>query len=902
MKKFSKFITVVLVAVLCLFTPSTPVVMNGLLKLATSVSAEAGFTAPNQDTTPFITEEIGTYDLAEWTKPSSSYLVTQQVTKATNKSFYENNHYVALSSDSDITTQSGFATPYVVATNTQNVSARGCYTTNAISLPANGHYIVEIEYRLNEQNGIANTTQSNAFGTFYLNDYAITLQGTGWQSAAFYVQTDVLEAANVTPELYFGSRDENALGAIYWGKFTITATSSAYFNDKINELHIDPTHHIDFSKANTEYVAISGNFANSKFAGTTTSNAESRNEIIASSVPGTLGFDDQQPDFYAKDGSKTASVMLMEAENSNISLVLEDYTFQPKPHEVYMFQFYSIATADENFDSFYFTITPTEDAANSVFEQIPTISYQYYNGWQLNTVFFVAGHNLNQSYTLGFSLADTAGNTTGWVCLDEFKIYKVNGSYAVNNAKSSSVHDTYDMNANDDKNASLAPENGYFELGTAADTVTSNGSGYPYPLVADKWTTNQSTNGIVNLDDTLWNENFGAEHPGKINNVGNNNVYMMHNTTTTHNILTSPALTVTAGETTHVTFDAYSKNTTATKAWIITASTGENGNLTDIVHLGNAIEINEGAWHHYEFNIKEDANAVSRSYYLQFEMDATGYAYIDNVVISEEAAQNAATNDIDLTNPLKLSKIWEANNNAIIHATNNGLTLENIGGQKTIVKNNFAYNLTSEKYYEFVISARGNCAYLGLDGYEGLLKVTTDAINPDMTYEYKLYVKVDESTTANFQITLGYVSDKKDTQVAEIVDGKIFMDSFQVNTVEEDVYNDAKEVASENSRIVILTPADATEEDSDNADNNNENEDNNFFGENWWYLIPTLITAFAILFALTTFLLRRVKFDKHITKKHTSYARDMRLKNQQNKIVAQKAAKVDNIVDEPKNN
>ena len=172
-----------------------------------------------------------------------------------------------------------------------------------------------------------------------------------------------------------------------------------------------------------------------------------------------------------------------------------------------------------------------------------------------------------------------------------------------------------------------------------------------------------------------------------------------------------------------------------------------------------------------------------------------------------------------------------------------------------------------------------------------------------MTYEYKLYVKVDESTTANFQITLGYVSDKKDTQVAEIVDGKIFMDGFQVNTVEEDVYNDAKEVASENSRIVILTPADATEEDSDNADNNNENEDNNFFGENWWYLIPTLITAIAVLLAVGTFLFRKIKFEKHITKKNTSYARDMSIKNQRNKIVAQKAAKVDNITDgETQNN
>ena len=49
-------------------------------------------------------------------------------------------------------------------------------------------------------------------------------------------------------------------------------------------------------------------------------------------------------------------------------------------------------------------------------------------------------------------------------------------------------------------------------------------------------------------------------------------------------------------------------------------------------------------------------------------------------------------------------------------------------------------------------------------------------------------------------------------------------------------------------------------------------------------------------------MLRKIKFDRHIVKKTTSYARDMRLKNQHNKIVAQKAAKVDNVVDDSKNN
>ena len=99
--------------------------------------------------------------------------------------------------------------------------------------------------------------------------------------------------------------------------------------------------------------------------------------------------------------------------------------------------------------------------------------------------------------------------------------------------------------------------------------------------------------------------------------------------------------------------------------------------------------------------------------------------------------------------------------------------------------------------------------------------------------------------------------------------------------------------------MLILTPTAATE---DNHKDTNTTVDNSFFGENWWFLVPTLITAIALFLAIATFLFRKVKFEKHITKKHTSYARDMRLKNQQNKIVAQKAAKVDNVTDETKGN
>ncbi len=897
MKKLGKIITIILVMALFLCLPGMPVAVNGILNLVPADDA-THFTAPTQSKDKFTSQSVDTYDLGNWTKPNKNYLVSQQVTAETNNRFNDKYSFATLSnSQLDIANHS----PYVIATNTQNMSDRGCYTTNAITLPANGYYIVEVQY--------CRTTNPDAFGTFYLLDddnvilRDLRLDGNGWQSATFYLHTDVLESASITPELYFGSRNQNTLGAIYFDNFTVTAVNRANFEsavfDNLHQLKINPKAYYDFSKQGQEYVAVSGDFSNSKFNGVTYTNARNENAVSTAEIPAYLGFTDTQTKFFSKDGDVAADVMLLAADSSQAALTLDGYTFEPKPHEVYMFQFYSIATADTEFNGFYFTITPTSGTDNQIAQNIPNLDdYPYYNGWQLNTIFFVAGQSLNQAYTLGFSLNTGSDNVTGWACIDELKVYKVNGSYAVNNAKSTGVHDTNDLN---NTSVSLSIANGNFELGTASDTALIGTSGYPYPLKADEWSTNNNNNGIVNLHNTLWHESFGdgAERPGNINGYdANNNVYMMHNTSYTTNTLTSPALSTTAGSTIYVSFDAFSKTATKTKASIIAASTDDSGNLTDIIHLGKPLKIEtNGTWLHYEFSIAEDTYATSRSYYLQFEMEGIGFTYIDNVRASQFGAPDETVN-IDLGNPLTIAGLWKATDENIIpyvNAANDGLTLENNGGQKTIIQNDFAYNLSADSYYELIVTTRGTNAYLGLNGYDGLLEVTTDKADTTLTYEYKLYLQVDkEITSTNLQITLGDIDNGRK-------DGNIFITKIEVNSIDETTYNDAKEVAANSdSRMLILSPAAATEETEETTEETST--DNSFFGENWWYLIPTLITAIALLLAIATFLFHRIKFDKHITKKHTSYARDMRLKNQRNKIVAQKAAKVDNVTDDEAQN
>lgn len=887
--------TVILAMALFLLAPGMSVPVGALAKLAPVTPAAFEYTAPAQDKDAFDTEST-TYNLSDWSKPSSNNLVTQQITDSTSNSNFNKAH-----DKNSLTSIPEGRQPFVIATDTLNMSAKGGYTSTDITLRANSYYKISVDYCVVEQKD--NKTEKDSFGTFYLNNNTIRLpfKNNTWDTAAFYVSTDLLETTTITVKLYFGSETETAIGAIYFDKFNVTAIKQSTFeadtavNDAMRAV-------IDFANHDAYHPQVQA-FNNDEFtASETTANAGSYNSVSVSNLPNELGFSEQHY-FNAKD-DMTTEVMLLKANDANASLTLKDYTFTPRPHEVYMFQFYSIAAATVDF-SFYFMI------GNTAQEIANVTDYPYHNGWQLNTVFFVAGRELEQEYELSFTLNPTS-DTTGWACIDDFKIYKVSGSYAVNNAKATGVHGTYDQNATTDSDtdtASATVTNGYFELGTASDNV--NSSTYPYPLVADSWTSNVNTNGIVNLHPTLWNPSI--EHPGYPTTAENNQVYMMHNSSSTLNYVTSPALNTILGETTYVSFDAYGQTASDVRAYILTAETDDDGNFTNVVVLGNILPINDNGWHHYEFKIIDSEFATSRNYYLRFEMTGKGYAFFDYVRLTSEDddtfshPQGTTTADVDLDKQFILGRLWKATDELARYncePSDDGIFFNTDTGVTTVVQYSFAYNLVADDYYEFVIEARGKNAYLGLSNYDGLLAVTTDSTDANKVHTYKLYLQPTSSATSvNIQITLGYVAeddDDEDEDGAHNLNGEIFISGIKVNGITEDAFDIAKKKAGDDDTIKILS--ESTADDSNDTDVPSSNGDNNFFGENWWYLVPSLITATALLLAMGTFLFRKIKFDKHITKKTTSYARDMQLKNQQNKIVAQKTAKVDNVIDEPQNN
>ena len=854
-KKFASVFGVLIIAAALLLTPTAPLITTGVRALATADETVA-YTPPTQDVRAF-DHETTTYDLNDWQKSTNDNLIATKVSHDNN--YHENTTYQDITLSGD---QIGSRQPFMLLA--KNTRSNGSLSLSEITLAANSYYTVAVDYC------IMGNDADQSF--FYLGDTYLPLQRqNNWRTAMFLVQTDRLTATTLPVRLFLGSPTQDVYGAAYYDNFTVTALTVTDFNnkkahlDKIDQMFWDFTNNTDVKEEqvvdNTAFSIADGSQANVIL----------RNNLNNEDVAKTLNyFDDERNYFHSQSGK--GNVMLMAAQGNNASLTLADYTFKPLSHQVYMFQFYSIMPAD--MEQFYFCIGDT-------YQKITAVDYPTHNGWQLNTIFYVAGHDATQEFTLSFALgAADESAVTGWVALDDLRIYRVSDDYATANTDALGAQAFNDANSDED----WVIANGSFELGTA--TRVPGDKTYPYPLKADSWTTEGSDNGIVNTND--WK--FSAlTTPGAISERYdvNNNIYMLRNTSATENKVTSPAITTTAGATTYVSFDAH---TTDAAPLYVSFQTTEGVEL-------NRFTIKDNAWQHYELAITEHASAVTRSYQLVFTIKNVGAAYLDNFRSESTPylfadANTTTVQTIDLTSPVNVAGLWQTTDSTLAEklATSvdrNGITLRNEDQATIVVQYGLDYTLTADEYYRVSVTARGEKAFVELNGFDGYFTVTTDANDADALTTYNFYCQPTDTTTLNFLVTLG------SKEANTYYDGNIYLTNLTVTNITEADYNLATKNLGDHDKVVKVSEANDDEPTTDD-----ESDPNNFFGENWWYLIPTLITAVAILIAVASFLWRRLKFDKHVTAKNTTYARDMQLKNTQKKIVAQKSAKVDNIKDE----
>lgn len=188
------------------------------------------------------------------------------------------------------------------------------------------------------------------------------------------------------------------------------------------------------------------------------------------------------------------------------------------------------------------------------------------------------------------------------------------------------------------------------------------------------------------------------------------------------------------------------------------------------------------------------------------------------------------------------------------------------------VKSNVGFRLTTgtDVYYKLSVSVytqnlSTNNQEADLDLIGASLKLSgfdntfTSIKSENEWTTYTFYIQSDGDKTAYLEFSLG--SEENPAK------GDVFFGNIQFeDNISADEYNSAKD--SETTFVVKAEPKKAEDEETESSD------DDKISNTAWIYLIPSILTALAILIAVVGFAVRKIKFKKPTRKSKTSYDRN----------------------------
>lgn len=561
------------------------------------------------------------------------------------------------------------------------------------------------------------------------------------------------------------------------------------------------------------------------------------------------------------------------------------------------------------------------------------------NNWTMNT-FFLEGHPLKDTQVkLQIWLGDGT-NTTGYVFVDNITLEKVNYTVFENASNSGATKYTYNEN-----NTGYSITNGNFN-DTKKDnielTYPLNANSWTLTK-SDSVNPEQTTSGVINTKNSQFSllKNQFAGYGLNISNPGltpnqivtgattensSNNVLLIGNSVETNQSYLSESFSLSA--------NSYYKLSYLVNTQI---STPENNSVKQGVEV--TVESSNFTLYN-EDNIKTNSDWQIKTVYFKTganEQTCTiklglnnvqGYAFFDDVKLETytEAEFTALPNNVskvDLsketfslydknsTSALNNLYNWTGTNNTdgsnvkfgalnVKNNTNTAISIANPGSKANdnvlmifaMDDTNFTasskstYSLSAGEYYKISVNVKTvnitqeNHTYnenneiipfgakIALSGFDKAFTGinTQNNSNPNNDYvTYTFYLSPDGSTTTNLELSLGNENN--------LSAGYAFFDEVTFATIEESEYLAAQNAES-NDKVIILNQV--------NPDNET-NTGNEFTGSEWdWVIVPSLLTALAIIIALVGAMIRQFKFTKK-PKIKTSYDRRKTLEVDLNK-------------------
>ncbi len=726
------------------------------------------------------------------------------------------------------------------------------------------------------------------------------------ETYTFYIATGESKSINI--ELWLGSKTSKASGAVFFHEVKVLRSSEAFFEKNYGDLPTEGTdaqnyNFIDLSKQKDASFIENSSFENIPFDGWTvlagSPSVEVNNYTNASAdivAPGSN---------CSKDNNH--SLLMYNSESSTQGVESSKFTIQQQSY--YRLSFWAKSNCNTGNGATVYLVNKAEDSTDSASLTLSTTytedSNKFRNDWSNYNFYIYGPANGTVELAIQVWLGTEDSETEGYVFVDDFTIENISYS-EYNSNKSNTGCTSLDLNQ---ENSNLTITNGQFNVTQNSDNAVS------YPLAPANWTKSGDTNadtysGVVSTNSEIWNnnvDNYYNKNGVKPTNPGalpyayegndKNNVLMIGSTAETNSQSYAVSdLSLTASSYYRVKFYIYDD---------YTCNKGNDEDYGASVKLATSNQVifdyknlwfGDGLWHEIVLYIHTGISDLTATLSLNFE-GVNGYVFFDDVMIfssNEDAYSKASkSNQIDLAvdnfdNRIINSNIaiqtptnWTSKQenestskveSGIMPATDD--LIKDLDRPKSGNANVLYISSSSDVHYSFVstqtytfssgtyykisvnILTRNNIISEEDDedvvyGASFSLSASDEVIFKGITTgekweTYSIYFCPDADLTSAISLSLG-ASD-------EHTSGDVLFDNLVIETIDEATYLDGIGSTEDKYYKAFINYVPETEEDDD-EEADWENDFN-------WLILPSLITALAIVIAVVGYYVRKISFNR----------------------------------------
>ncbi len=733
----------------------------------------------------------------------------------------------------------------------------------------------------------------------------------GYAEYKLYVSTKTYSSTKANLQLYLGSKTSTYVGPVFFNSVNILKLSQ--------NRYLRETAEITSSNKNVSVLNMNSSFVenimqNPSFEKDWQQGWQivSNPTTLTSGVDKVLGNTPEQSNGFISanlDASKDVpntnnssdsnnSVLLM-YNNEADSIGVESDEITIKQHGHYKLDIWSWSNSNAGSATIKLidkSDRELEEVSTSVSATVSKSETSLTNNWTKHSFYINGDAYKDVTVAVQLWLGTTDEKVKGYVYFDDITLQAL--SYEnYNSSKNSNV---LDYNPED----SFLIKNSTFNIAENSDD-----NSIAYPLSPTYWTAKVSQqyalSGVVNIGTDIFNgedlkidNNYAPSRPSALpgTDEASNNVLM---------IASAQASLSQSYTSTEVSLsDSYyvlSVSYYAVNGGVgIKLIDGDN-------YLYNLTNLQSNGWQTVQFAIKKGTESPSLKVELSLA-GQTGYVYFDEVelLVSNETYFNSLTTSnyvkkIDLTNynfentfdngntllPLNYFEVATTNSNVesgIVNLNKGyaGLTENNPNNKYALVvssatdvyhyletTNSFSvgensYYVISVKVKTHDLNTNGDANKMGARIYisgEGLDK-TIEGIKTNGSWEtYTFYIASTASTSATLQLGLG--------SSENLCSGIALFDDITIEQLADQTAFDAAIDGKINDDYnLIINSTDTTEETETNEEDADE-----FDPANLWYILPSLISALALIVAIVVTFARKINWKRPSKKVKTSYDR-----------------------------